>query len=126
MDALLFFFFFSLLSDANEISLSLYINRFFHILQISYEIKKKVYSHVYLTIRVIELACYGSRNKCTRADYLNMEQRKFRLNLRYMILTSAALNLLVILYCFSFVFVRLISLSSLAVFVTFVLKLAVS
>lgn len=74
---------------------------FFHILQISYEIKKNVYSHAYLTICFIELACYGSRDNVFEQIIWIWNWRKCRLNLRYMILTSAALNPL---SCFCFPF----------------------
>lgn len=102
MEWMFFFFFSLLLIHANEISLSLYIYRFFHILQISYEIK--VYSHAYLTICFIELACYGSRDNVLEQIIWIWNWRKFRLNLRYMILTSAALNPLSCFFCFPFVF----------------------
>lgn len=129
MEWMFFFFFSLLLIHANEISLSLYIYRFFHILQISYEIK--VYSHAYLTICFIELACYGSRDNVLEQIIWIWNWRKFRLNLRYMILTSAALNPLSCFFCFPFVFSFAVFLppptpSSWAVFVIFVLKLAVS
>lgn len=53
---------------------------------------KKVYSHAYLTICFIELACYGSRDNVLEQIIWIWNWRKFRLSLRYMILTSAALN----------------------------------
>lgn len=82
---------------------------------------KKVYSHAYLTICFIELACYGSRDNVLEQIIWIWNWRKFRLSLRYMILTSAALNPL---SCFLFPFVFSFALfwfplSSWAVFVTF-------
>lgn len=51
--------FFFLLIHANEISLSLYIYRFFHILQISYEIKKyipmRIWPYASLSLHVTDL-----------------------------------------------------------------------
>lgn len=91
---------FFLLIHANEISLSLYIDRFFsYFTNILWD--KKVYSHAYLTICFIELACYGSRDNVLEQIIWIWNWRKFRLNLRYMILTSAALNPLSCCFFFS-------------------------
>lgn len=82
--------------------LSLYINRFFsYFTNILWDKKTNVYSHAYLTICFIELACYGSRDNVFEQIIWIWNWRKCRLNLCYMILTSAALNPL---SCFCFPF----------------------
>lgn len=90
-----------------------------------YPMRQKVYSHVYLIIRFIELACYGSRNNVLEQITWIWNWRKFRLNLHYMILTSAALNLWVLCYVFAFSFYVFFPCRN-WLFVIFVLKLAVS
>lgn len=92
---------FFLLNHANEIYFTTVHQQIFFIFYKYPEIKKKkVYSHAYLTICFIELACYGSRDNVFEQITWIWNWR-CRLNLRYMILTSAALNPL---SCFCFPF----------------------
>lgn len=112
--------FFFLLIHANEISLSLYIYRFFHILQISYEIKKyipmRIWPYASLSLHVTDLeTMYLSR----LSEYGTEEN----LDWVYAIWFWPVLHLtLLVVFLFPFVFSFALfwfPLSSWAVFVTF-------